>query len=339
VSDMEREIRDMLKSKSSRAPVMEEPPKPVLRRARTRKVTNSIGLAAIVAILAVGGFAGVRSLTAAQKVTPDTSGPVPWAPLDAPGPGSELPCRAGDLNFSADAGTGSSLLFSAKRAGIRCTLLPNFSLKLSDANGKALNVRVVIADTVPGIVIDSTRRSQGVLFDWSNGCPPTTAPILFSVTFPEGGGTLSALAPKVGDITCQGNRSPTTLTMVAGGIRENEAFGSQSGLESALSGVPTSAAAGDTLRYSVVLRNPTSLPIALDPCPAYEETLTLGSSYRTGFRWLLNCAAAPEVIRPGESVRFLMEFGVPEGETGSARLEWALPEISVPLLTANITIT
>jgi hypothetical protein len=337
---MEREVREMLQAKSNRAPSMEEPSQPVLRRARTRKATNSIGLAAIVAIFAVGSIAGVRSLTATQKIAPDTPrGPVPWAPIPEPQPGAELPCLARDLTLAADAGTGSSLVFAGKSPDIRCTIVPTFGLRLLDAKGNALDVRVDFASTFSGVIVVGTAR-RAALFDWANGCAPTTGPIRFSVTFPENFGTLSAVASNGGELTCTGSRSPTTLTFVAGGSTQiSDAFASQSLLESSLSGVPRSALAGETLRYFVVLHNPTRKPINLDPCPSFTASVTVGvAGPRTGGRWLLNCGEAPPTIRPGATLRFAMEFVLPT-DTGPAELSWELPELSVPAVTAHFTIT
>jgi hypothetical protein len=65
---------------------------------------------------------------------------------------------------------------------------------------------------------------------------------------------------------------------------------------------PHSAAAGSSAQFTVRLTNPTSAPIALSPCPAFD--LTVG--YQTT-SYGLNCAGAPsDVIAPGGSLSFAL---------------------------------
>lgn len=75
--------------------------------------------------------------------------------------------------------------------------------------------------------------------------------------------------------------------------------------------VPATVAAGQTFSYVVTLTNPTMKPIALSPCPAYDEgwkpissTPVLHRTYR------LNCAAHP-VLQPREAVAYAMHMVAP----------------------------
>jgi hypothetical protein len=64
---------------------------------------------------------------------------------------------------------------------------------------------------------------------------------------------------------------------------------------------PHTVAAGSTATFTVRLHNPTSAPISLDPCPAYD----LEVGYQT-MSYGLNCAGAPDQISAGATVAFAL---------------------------------
>lgn len=341
MSDMEREVREMLQSKSNRAPTMEEPPRPVLRRARARKATNSIGLAAIVAVLATGAFVGVRSLGTTTTIVPDVpAGGVPWKAIPADPPGTQI-CTAADLEFSVDAGADSALRFRPKRSDISCSLT-SLDVVMMDANGKQLNAFVRKAPTFAGLVVENSRALTLARFAWMNGCAPTTGPIRFLADIGrQGGYELSALATNAGESPCTGSRSNTGLTINAVGSISLFEGAPMSELEAEISGTPKLIRRGEVIRYVVTLTNPTDRPIALDPCPRTGQTFTAGVQTRDVSVNRLNCAAAPEVIPPRHSLPFQMEVKIPADAAGEVILRWAMndrdtPQVTIALATLNV---
>jgi hypothetical protein len=83
--------------------------------------------------------------------------------------------------------------------------------------------------------------------------------------------------------------------------------------------VPAVATAGQTLRFQVVLTNPTRAAIRLSPCPDYE----VGTSVASEYAFRLNCA--DPVITAGQSRIFEMEYTVPaSAREGLAKIGWLL---------------
>lgn len=83
--------------------------------------------------------------------------------------------------------------------------------------------------------------------------------------------------------------------------------------------VPALATAGRTMRFEVVLTNPTRAAIRLSPCPSYE--VGISAAREQAFR--LNCA--DPVIAAGRSRTFEMEYKVPAGtRDGLAKIGWLL---------------
>jgi hypothetical protein len=101
---------------------------------------------------------------------------------------------------------------------------------------------------------------------------------------------------------------------------------------------PATATRGQPLRYVVVLTNPTTAAIALDPCPAYTEQL-----WKVLASFSLNCAGI-EIPADG-SVRFAMQLTLPAEPalvpSGPATLSWNLggPGGSSVAATAAVTVT
>jgi hypothetical protein len=92
---------------------------------------------------------------------------------------------------------------------------------------------------------------------------------------------------------------------------------------------PTSARAGDVLRYTVTLRNTSSEPVTFGPsCPAFVQVLTWRSitGVKDGVKdvYLLNCTPVAS-IAAGAAVSFAMELPVPVlAQPGPATIEWLL---------------
>lgn len=91
-------------------------------------------------------------------------------------------------------------------------------------------------------------------------------------------------------------------------------------LKASLQG-PTTVSRGSTLAYTVVLRNPTSSDVPLEPCPSYDIVVGLRTS-----SYGLNCAAAPSSsIGAGGSMSFEVRVNVPMSiGAGRSTLTWTL---------------
>lgn len=82
--------------------------------------------------------------------------------------------------------------------------------------------------------------------------------------------------------------------------------------------LPATVKAGETLRYTVTLSNPTTTDIALDLCPDFLQTMTgVKQTY------LLNCPQADPVPAGGSEV-FAMELVVPADLNGPTQVSWFL---------------
>jgi hypothetical protein len=87
--------------------------------------------------------------------------------------------------------------------------------------------------------------------------------------------------------------------------------------------LPATARLGATLRYVVILSNPTPVSVVLTPCPGYTEYLgNEGGGAEHAFA--LNCAARDEVPPQGD-VAYEMKLEAPtELLSGPAKLAWHL---------------
>lgn len=87
---------------------------------------------------------------------------------------------------------------------------------------------------------------------------------------------------------------------------------------------PTTAAAGQTIIYTVTLVNPSASDVPLSPCPAYDEFVGSGTTVwlATVLHYYLNCDAAT-VILAGGSATFEMRLALPADQPpGMAKFGW-----------------
>jgi Protein of unknown function (DUF4232) len=91
---------------------------------------------------------------------------------------------------------------------------------------------------------------------------------------------------------------------------------------------PRTVGRGGLLRFTVVLRNPTSRPVSLAPCPGYTESLfAQRASVRATYR--LNCKRVT-ALAPHVRQRYAMQLRVPAGATGLAKVGWSIDTASGP---------
>jgi hypothetical protein len=109
-------------------------------------------------------------------------------------------------------------------------------------------------------------------------------------------------------------------------------------LVAGLSG-PRRAPAGASTPFNVTLRNPTSAPISLDPCPSYDITVDFHTT-----SYGLNCSAAPSpVIAPGATLTFSVPIPIPRSLSSGdkAHVSWSLgwqPDRTSPQAQLTVTV-
>jgi hypothetical protein len=337
---MEDQIREMLNNASAGAPVLNEPPARVLRRARARRVVNAAAVTVVAAGIVAGGITGARLIGKAETPFANPSGGVvPWvnqtvepSPSAPPQPAEPMPraCGSSDLTLApvetggAAGSVGGDLRFTTKE---RCTLdLKRIVLALLDEKGDRLKVAFSHSG-VEGIVAEA-RRETLLFFVWGNWCSPKQSAASVLVEFAEGG-TLRApivlAEPGAPALTapCQVTGSISTLDVSAAGSNEPGPEPVLPGLVAEMD-VPEQARLGSRLRYLVVLHNTTNKAIALDPCPAYTQLLSTGETKNSqSARYRLNCAGAGGPIGPEARVSFEMIFDIdPSVAPGLFVISW-----------------
>jgi hypothetical protein len=87
---------------------------------------------------------------------------------------------------------------------------------------------------------------------------------------------------------------------------------------------PGRAVIGRPLRYTVTITNAGSGALPLQPCPNYDQRLTVQGARSVLQPWRLNCEPVT-AIRPGQRVTFAMRLDVPATlPPGRAVLIWNL---------------
>ena len=258
---------------------------------------------------------------------------VPWAddPVAIPSPTPPaLPagvplCTASDVVGRAGqhgVGLGSFHLavnFYA-RPGLRCALRygPQVLGLRADGTTQTVSRGATSGYANPIAVVTST---VGASVDVSAGdsCPAILAgrhDVLSTlrITMP-GGGVVDVTVPSGFDDECGGGADYfTTMTP--------ETIPPPSPLTATMDAPPT-VRAGDLLRYTVTLANPTDTPVSFDPCPTYTESVaTFGGPGKTTFtqlRYRLDCSTV-QSIAPRSAVTYAMQLAVPADQLpGSAK--------------------
>ncbi len=280
--------------------------------------------------------------------SPETPVPPTAAPTAAPPHGP--PCRAADLEIGRaflDGATGSLAGgFTLANTGPRACVVEGVPrVELVDGGGRTLPVsqadpgsrRGQPVELEPGQAVPNLRAEPPpgvatVFLVWMNWCHAApVGPVRFRVWLPDGSLIGRARADRGGNTPrCDSPGAASTLSV--------DPFRATDGPEateppalpvSSLSGhleLPDEAAIGQPLRYVMVITNPTSAAIVLQPCPAYQERLSLNVVGRDVVEeHVLNCAGLPP-IAPGSTVRFEMILDIPTDlePTDSAAVVWVL---------------
>jgi hypothetical protein len=258
-------------------------------------------------------------------------------------PTGAAPCRAAQLrlrNGRRGPALGNYLEeYVVTNAGATTCLLRGYpGVTALDAAGTTVTLHPQPGGTYFGQLVASDVAPGGhVFFDLatSSGCNGGRAPSVryhaLALRLPQGGsvrGDGTSLVVQCG------------LSMSALGLPERYAQprarpGTPGTLRARLV-LPASARAGRLLEYTVVLGNPTGVPVSLRSCPGYTQGLfSLRGSVRETLR--LNCAPV-ETIAPHARVKFAMRVRVPRRATGFAKVGWSLDTPTGPFAGGVVTI-
>lgn len=263
---------------------------------------------------------------------PATAPPPPLAPV--PPPPAYPACRADQIKASAGrGGVGLGNVLSV-------VMLTNVSSSNCSLSGYPTSLTGVHADGSQHVLSPGHGTQFDQQFAWPanlrngqsgqlgigtwDGCPaaqqgqqqahvqPTTAYSGEVVGLP-GGGTVRASASfdtvcGVAVTTFGAPEPPPTLS------------GTYPGL-SAHANLPSRVVAGTVLDYTVTLTNNTDRPVALDPCPIYQESIYAGQPHQHTYR--LNCTAVHAIPADG-SVTYAMQIPVPDTSTSAAKFSWGI---------------
>jgi hypothetical protein len=306
-----------------------------------------------------------------------TSTPIPWisaaasfAPVPTampePIPTGMRACRAVDLlaqHQGAQGGGGwwsGNLLLTARAD--QCLIHGLVELRFLDPLGREV---VRTTPPRPGAFRDWAVAGE-VQVQWllSNWCEPRVSVGAIAVVLPSDPTPIVArLDPPMGvGARCNSADAPkgaTTMWVGPQPTPEPVATPSPATLAARID-APSTAIAGEALRYVVTLTNLTSGVLVLSPCPSYLEWLgghplpteAPPSNFPSFKIWapivrysgaakeshLLNCSDVPS-IGSGASITFEMRLAVPSDAIGSDMLRWqVITEVGAPSASAPITI-
>ena len=282
---------------------------------------------------------------------------VPWtATLPTQSPPSEpigVPsgtkaCSASMLRFAAFGAGGAAAGTYYTSAGVvnvtskACFVDRRSTVRFLDARGRAVQPRIAV-DIEPdsGVVVPPGSKARALIrLGASNVCPPPPASTM-EVTFAPGGTRRRIdLQPGLGSPSpgpdCGTGPGSYFAAFVAESPPEPEP--PPSPLTASIK-TYTSARAGSRFRYFVLLSNPSSAAVALDPCPIYVESLKAKGGFGV---YVLNCSSVRS-IPAHESVTYEMFIDVPAGITGDAQgrvfLTWGFDGNTGPSTSALIKLS
>jgi hypothetical protein len=279
-----------------------------------------------------------------------TAGAVEWvattaaAPAEAPrvtAPPGTRPCTAFQVSAKGSWQPTGGLMVGGVRftntSGSPCSLHGVPEVRLSDHAGKRLPISQQPSsgdDPGPALMPPGAEDANSIGIQWSNWCKPLSQPVKVQINLPDKGNVINVEPDGDGfkgapDCTNKGVGSAMSIDPFQAAASPG-APTPATGLVATMRS-PAAVVAGSTLRYEVTLKNPSSQPMPLDPCPSYREAVGAVEA-----RFLLNCGPVGQ-IGPSASVVFSMQLDVPaDTELGPTSLEW---EAGGPATNAAITVT
>jgi hypothetical protein len=326
-----------------------------MRRRHRRRVTAAAGSVTLVVLVAIAvAVAGLRPPAPPPPTEPaptPTLTSVPWLDLPAAtyprptlGPRTAtVACTAGNLELSPVFGNGAGgtqvyVVEVRNTAATPCTLSGVPVLRYSDGTKtrtgqttqltphERLDPNALPATINPG---ETARLEIDTFGSCLDGRPET---LYADARLVLADGSLLPLGLTL-DATC-GVQESQWSRPAPDGTLANPAWDV---LTIALD-LPPTVQIGQTLEYVVVVSNPSDAPVALTPCPNYQQSITF---VKTGGFHQLNCSVP--VIPPRAGVRFAMRVPIPDytSATGPEKLTWQLqtdtPE-TAPTATGIVTL-
>ena len=276
---------------------------------------------------------------AVQWIDAPPDNPAPTPPATAP-PGTH-PCTAFQMSAKGSWQPNGGALVGGVRftnhSGTACSLHGVPEVRLVDGKGHRLSFAEQGSGAPdPGAVLmpPGANDAAAIGVQWTNWCGPLSQPVKVQINLPDKGNVINVDPDGDGfkgapPCTNQGAASTITVDPIqtaAPPVAPPPSAGLVATIRS-----PASVVAGSTLRYEVTLKNPTSDPVPLQPCPSYSESVATVSA-----RYRLNCDPVGQ-IGPGASVVFAIQLAVPaDVPLGPANLQW---EAGGPATSAGITVT
>jgi hypothetical protein len=228
VSDIDRDIRELLAQRADDIPAHRTVPRTLARRARRRIALNAVAAGTVAVAMAVGAFTGVRALTAGGPPVPIAT-PSPTS-RQTPPAAPTGPCASGQLRAVASiegaAGSRQGAITVTNTSDQTCTLQGDASVELFDQGLNPITAGVVFGATQaswqiegssqpPGwpVVTLSQGESASVRISWSNWCPDGRAVPLWRLDIPNGGNLDVTGFEAAGPPPCNGPGLPSTIDL------------------------------------------------------------------------------------------------------------------------------
>ncbi|MDA0161780.1 DUF4232 domain-containing protein [Solirubrobacter ginsenosidimutans] len=320
---------------------------------------SKLVIALVAPLLLMAGCGG-----SGKDAAPKFDGPVvPWAsdqpPEFAARAPVSAPCQAADLaphgqvDFEAYGNGGAIAVIALQNKGKQvCRLEGTPRVKLvKDGGPKQVNTALqrpplIFPDTaypLSDLLAIKPGEYVGVTVTWTNWCDPQipgktrVPPSAVRITLPNGTGHVDADYNAVPP--CSDPKSPSSLGVSpfeTAKVQAPQPWTSGS-VTASVPDQPVHARRGEMLRFNVVLKNTSRVPVTFDRCPSYVQQLVPMGQVDVH---VLNCAAA-KPIAPGRSEAFAMEIRVPKNApVGGNGLFWALDAFGgkAPQINARATI-
>lgn len=188
MTEMDRQIRELLAQRADTVPLHREIPTTLLRRARRRIALNALAVGTTVVVLAAGAFAGVRVLTAPESPVPGGHGPTPSVQPTPSVPPTTSACTSGQLravgSMEGAAGSRMGSIGLTNLSDQTCTLEGTPTITLLDQNFVPITDGVAFESSPPGWSVEGSPEPPGwpvvtlapgdsasVRVRWSNWCP------------------------------------------------------------------------------------------------------------------------------------------------------------------------
>jgi hypothetical protein len=215
-------LEQLLRERAGEIPSLQEAPRNVLMRARSRVLRNALSSAIAVGLIVVGASAGIARLGASH----DPNVPGHSGGGQSPGGFSSTSCTAADLRATAALQGGMGSVFGklvlTNFTDKTCTLTGRPTVTLFTSAGRQLTIQAVAS--IPQWRADKTSPPNGwpvvdlppgtsaaIRVRWSNACPQLSKPALWNVGLPDGGSLDVFGVDGTSPPPCNGTAEPSTL--------------------------------------------------------------------------------------------------------------------------------